>query len=154
MRAPLGFVAVIGTLLVSAPAFSQSGVTSDLASQPAKAAHVRELVAAWQADPKRACDSTSISTAFYEATAMQIIAIRSGLSREVPGMLELPLESSLEVADALLAEGCLDEADRIYRSALQVSENPALGRIRQRALLGVDDVRATRVARVNRPERR
>jgi hypothetical protein len=53
-------------------------------------------------------------------------------------------EQLLTAADAYLAAGCLDDANALYRQVVTKITSPQREALRQRALLGVDDVRAAR----------
>jgi hypothetical protein len=53
-------------------------------------------------------------------------------------------ETILALADAYLAKGCLDDADRVYRSIIKRFTGGVYEAVRQRAMIGVDDVRANR----------
>ena len=50
----------------------------------------------------------------------------------------------LHVADGLLADGCLDEAEHFYRVVLTEYDDPSLQGARDRAKVGIDDVRAAK----------
>jgi hypothetical protein len=58
----------------------------------------------------------------------------------------LAVASYLDLADAYLLGKCLDEADAIYRLVIRKYPGTAYEGLRERALLGVDDVRAARRA--------
>ena len=49
-------------------------------------------------------------------------------------------------ADAALAKGCLDDADKMYRSLISLYVGAAYSGIRDRAKLGIDDVRIAKRA--------
>ena len=51
---------------------------------------------------------------------------------------------SFAFADEALARGCLDEADRVYRQLMSFYVGAAYSGVRDRARLGVEDVRARR----------
>lgn len=51
---------------------------------------------------------------------------------------------SFAFADAALQRGCLDDADAVYRSLVAFYTGGAYAGIRDRAKLGIDDVRAAR----------
>ena len=52
-------------------------------------------------------------------------------------------------ADEALKRGCLDEADNVYRGIIIFYTGAAYGGIRDRARLGVEDVRAARMMKNN-----
>lgn len=54
---------------------------------------------------------------------------------------------SFAFADEALRRGCLDDADRVYRSLVAFYTGGAYAGIRDRAKLGIDDVRAARPVR-------
>ena len=51
---------------------------------------------------------------------------------------------SFRYADAALHKGCLDQADRVYRDLIHFYVGGAYSGIRDRARVGIDDVRARR----------
>lgn len=53
-------------------------------------------------------------------------------------------EARFTLADALLRARCLDEADKIYRDTISTFTGSSYDALRQRAQIGVDDVRAMR----------
>ena len=53
---------------------------------------------------------------------------------------------SFAFADEALRRGCLDDADRVYRNLVAFYTGGAYAGIRDRAKLGIDDVRAARSA--------
>ena len=56
-------------------------------------------------------------------------------------------EARFTLADALMAASSLDEADKIYRSTISTFVGSTYEAMRQRALIGIDDVRAKRASR-------
>lgn len=54
------------------------------------------------------------------------------------------VEVRFTLADALLEASCLDAADKIYRGTISTFTGSRFEAARQRALIGIDDVRAKR----------
>ena len=70
--------------------------------------------------------------------------MQAGLSRAI-GSLGLEAgKLRLEMADGYLAAGCLPQADRLYRFVLANFSSPNFNGLRQRAQIGIDDVRSQR----------
>jgi hypothetical protein len=74
---------------------------------------------------------------------------KTGIFDRRPGDYQKYIEEFLGVhllmaADAYLAANCLDDANALYREVVTKITSPQREALRQRALLGVDDVRAAR----------
>jgi hypothetical protein len=56
----------------------------------------------------------------------------------------MALEAQFAMADAYLEKGCLDQADAIYRHVIDHYAGSSFTSARERARVGIDDVRARR----------
>jgi hypothetical protein len=75
---------------------------------------------------------------------------RYAAERTLPELAGIVTETQFQLAGALLRRGCLDDADTIYRGMQAAYAAPWFNAVRQRAVIGVDDVRVAR-ATISRP---
>jgi len=137
-------------------------VTSQRSAAPAKSRGVsQEQAVANRAKPylegmeavrkfasESGCDGESVETA--RASIRQLAHMES--MRELGGSLaylgveatERRWEVQFGLADAAKSKRCLDLADGLYRELINVYVGSAYSGIRDRARLGIDDVRAAR----------
>lgn len=59
-------------------------------------------------------------------------------------IVPLAVNTTLDIGDVALQKGCLDIADRQYREVLEVFVGPSYSAYRERAAIGIEDVRAKR----------
>lgn len=126
---------------------------------------VQKLIAEWNASGAE-CDSEEATTAM--ATFRSVETLSSGLFQraqreEVRYLRQIymndygpvairALNLRLTLADANLAHGCTDVADSLYRGAITIYTGDAYGPYRERARIGVDDVRAMKQKVDDMPE--
>jgi hypothetical protein len=132
-------------------AVAQSTATQDEVYASMKA--VRTALEGEKATP--GCDTAqhqSTLTAIKEMdrqAALYELYSKTGIFDRQPGDYAKYVEEFLGVhllmaADAYLAASCLDDANALYREVVTKITSPQREALRQRALLGVDDVRAAR----------
>lgn len=63
---------------------------------------------------------------------------------EALNRLQQSVTDRFQIADAALLAGCLDVADEEYREILKIYSRPSDQAVRDRAKIGIDDVRAKR----------
>jgi hypothetical protein len=71
---------------------------------------------------------------------------RVEIARIQAGSIERHTSLAFGLADAALESGCLDVADQAYRRIITYYTGSAYAGLRDRAKLGIDDVRAARTA--------
>lgn len=142
--------------------FFADGAQAQTASQPAisraqiEAASARQYLAAWRTSADNDCLALPINEARYalaRISALVTAAARLGTAADV-GRYErtiylrryeelstVQLAIQLEIADAYLAGGCLADADKLYRDVLIDFTSARHAAARQRAQIGIDDVR-------------
>ncbi|MCI0365521.1 MAG: hypothetical protein L0Y44_16725 [Phycisphaerales bacterium] len=112
-----------------------------------------EALEKWQADggcSGPAHDAIVAKMNELEGNAARWNRVASSLPWQARTARERHTEIAFRFADVSLKRGCLDEADRTYRRLVEFYIGAAYSGIRDRARLGIDDVRAARsTARAN-----
>lgn len=160
-------VALCGWSVVGGPvdARPQGFQTAQQYSQAirSRSSEIQRKIDEWTLVDGRPCQHETITAANLEASRLegsvmaayqmsrdsrQATTIRSIYSRRYTEAAAAQISSQLNLADAYLNAGCLDEADNLYRHIIMTFTGTAYAGVRQRAQIGVDDVRAGRDQRV------
>ena len=155
MRRVLTALSFIAVALASTPALAVETPESRAQSYIDDA---RATIAANNArlkDRSIACDSTEageggLKIARVDGLMQGLVNIQprfppymqAGVSRAIANLGAEAGRLRLEQADGFLAAGCKPQADRLYRFVLSSFSAPAFEGLRQRAQVGIDDVRA------------
>jgi hypothetical protein len=80
------------------------------------------------------CNSENLETAYSRALTS---------ARLAPDLVfrQMSADLTLDVADSALTDGCLDFADKAYRNVISTYVGLGFAAHRQRAQIGIDDVR-------------
>lgn len=89
----------------------------------------------------RSAESLS-ATLFQRAQREQVQVLRRNYMADHEAVAIRAISLRLTLADANLAHGCADAADALYRDAISTYTGGAYASYRERARIGVDDVRA------------
>lgn len=150
--------AIVGLIaVVSAPA--QAGWREDTIAKTTAEVTEIEQVASLLKTRSLQCSNDRLSRAIShldvqvdrlgQATDMAFSS-RSGAGTRYMGqkvmqaISPIVVEARFTLADALLEASCLDAADKIYRGTVSTFTGSRFEAARQRALIGIDDVRAKR----------
>lgn len=130
------------------PAFS-APQSSTLISRGYDAAQLAMTsLAEWKMGPDKRCIAQSATTASDAVSRLN--GFSEGTRTNFPDLYAsmAPIHSSLQLdlADEFLKQGCLDQADRLYRAVIRIHIGSRFAAERQRAQIGIDDVRAKRAS--------
>lgn len=148
MKAIVAPIAVFAAAILTAPALSQ-GVTSEQAAANRQADFDALMASADGMRQSHQCPAASAEDEIrknLKSMENVVIATDGGydyLGREAKSR---HIRAAFAVADAALSQKCLDLADSIYRGIIELYSGAVYNGIRDRAMIGIEDVRAARVA--------
>ncbi len=149
-------VSLVGACLLTGCVTSQQraapvkaqGVSQEQAVANRAKPYLEGMEAVRQFSSESGCDGESVATA--QASIRKLAGLEN--MRALGGSLaylgveatERRWEVQFGLADAAKSKGCLDLADGLYRELVTVYVGSAYSGVRDRARLGIDDVRAAR----------
>jgi len=92
---------------------------------------------AFESETPTNCDSKNLQTAYAAARVTASLAPDLELRR-------IAADLTLDIAESALKHDCLDFADKVYRSVISTYVGSGYAAHRQRAQIGIDDVRAAK----------
>lgn len=120
---------------------------------------ISTIVSRWKAAPTPTCNSPDMiqagesleQIAFFAREKYRISIdpwqseiLRPMNRRNAAELAQLQITKQFQIADAFLARSCLDEADSLYRDVITTFLGGNYAAARQRAEIGIEDVRAAR----------
>lgn len=140
MTRTLSIAAALSLLAVASPAQADPWEQA--------AAEMNAALTAFKAEKGKNCDSANLANAKlasdkWESYSIQYFNYVHG-DRSAVEEVSKSLSGRLTLADAALKANCLDMADEIYREVISTYTGSRFAAFRERAKLGVDDVRAKR----------
>jgi len=138
---------VLTFCLISGPSYSQPAVDRELERMQREANErmmriVYEPLEAFQAEKARNCKSANLKTAFQRAVGLSEGVAKNdklGLSQRLATAIGLA-----DVADAAKRKGCAEQARALYDLIVEVYVGSGYAGVRQRAQIGIDDLRAAK----------
>lgn len=155
----LTFPLLVGLLMFSAAteAYAQGGsASSPVQRAQDHASSALTYLSTWDG---RDCLSEPINNARYALARLSGLLSATGASATNPGlssvertiylrrygqMADMQISTQLEIADAYLQHNCIDDADKLYRDIVSDFPGSRYEAARQRAQIGIDDVRERR----------
>jgi hypothetical protein len=165
IAATIGVLAC-GMLLVGCQSNSQSHVAQwdeDVSQARAEFSENTRLVAEFKAMTPAKCDAPGMARATHMGNMIEARTAKyyraldddpnkfSNVERNVfldtiITLNPMAIGAKFNAADAYLAAGCLDPADQIYRDILATYTGSSFASVRERAKVGIDDVRAKKTS--------
>lgn len=146
MRSVLAAALVVFATPAAAPAHAQKAEPVGEHSHHGRLVDAREHAQRWL-ETGAACDSAELDLAEFDLGTHAGMLANPSVARDAEGSRGITVryrDAAFGIADHALAIGCFDVADRFYRHVIVHLDGPGAAGLRQRAQVGIDDVRAAR----------